>query len=153
MAPRSRILAWRIPWTEEPCGLQSWGREELDTTEHQHEDTAEKRAKVKAKVKATGLLPRTSSRSARVTLRLTIVAGASSGEASARGPGTPGHYRGEGHRTDKAVTSGPCGATREAGRPRRVHGGCTVGAAEAHALRDARCIPATRSPQSRLQPL
>ena len=41
MAPRSRILAWRIPWTEEPCGLQSWGREELDTTEHQHEDTAE----------------------------------------------------------------------------------------------------------------
>ena len=23
MAPHSRILAWRIPWTEEPGGLQS----------------------------------------------------------------------------------------------------------------------------------
>ena len=27
------ILAWRIPWTEEPGGLQSWGRKESDTTE------------------------------------------------------------------------------------------------------------------------
>ena len=26
MATRSRILAWRIPWTEEPGGLQSTGR-------------------------------------------------------------------------------------------------------------------------------
>ena len=26
------ILAWRIPWTEEPGGLQSMGRKELDTT-------------------------------------------------------------------------------------------------------------------------
>ena len=25
MAPRSSILAWRIPWTEEPDGLQSMG--------------------------------------------------------------------------------------------------------------------------------
>ena len=25
MAPHSRILAWEIPWTEEPCGLQSMG--------------------------------------------------------------------------------------------------------------------------------
>ena len=25
MATRSRILAWRIPWTEEPGGLQSTG--------------------------------------------------------------------------------------------------------------------------------
>ena len=25
MAPRSSILAWRIPWTEEPGGLQSMG--------------------------------------------------------------------------------------------------------------------------------
>ena len=23
MATHSSILAWRIPWTEEPCGLQS----------------------------------------------------------------------------------------------------------------------------------
>ena len=27
------IPAWRIPWTEEPGGLQSMGRKELDTTE------------------------------------------------------------------------------------------------------------------------
>ncbi|KAJ1070162.1 hypothetical protein K5549_006710 [Capra hircus] len=33
MATHSSILAWRIPWTEEPGGLQSWGRKELDTTE------------------------------------------------------------------------------------------------------------------------
>ena len=25
MAPHSSILAWRIPWTEEPDGLQSTG--------------------------------------------------------------------------------------------------------------------------------
>ena len=25
MAPHPRILAWRIPWTEEPGGLQSLG--------------------------------------------------------------------------------------------------------------------------------
>ena len=29
----SSILAWRIPWTEEPGGLQSMGRKELHTTE------------------------------------------------------------------------------------------------------------------------
>ena len=31
MATHSNILAWRIPWTEEPGGLQSWGRKESDT--------------------------------------------------------------------------------------------------------------------------
>ena len=31
MATRSSILAWKIPWTEEPGGLQSMGRRELDT--------------------------------------------------------------------------------------------------------------------------
>ena len=25
IATHSSILAWRIPWTEEPCGLQSMG--------------------------------------------------------------------------------------------------------------------------------
>ena len=25
MATHSSIVAWRIPWTEEPCGLQSMG--------------------------------------------------------------------------------------------------------------------------------
>ena len=34
MATYSSILAWRIPWTEEPGGLQSMGViKELDTTE------------------------------------------------------------------------------------------------------------------------
>ena len=33
MATCSSILAWRIPWTEEPGGLQSWGHKESDMTE------------------------------------------------------------------------------------------------------------------------
>ena len=33
MATHSSILAWRIPWTEEPGGLQSMGLQESDTTE------------------------------------------------------------------------------------------------------------------------
>ena len=33
MTTHSSILAWRIPWTEEPCGLQSMGSQESDTTE------------------------------------------------------------------------------------------------------------------------
>ena len=33
MATHSRILAWRIPWTEEPGRLQSMGSQELDMTE------------------------------------------------------------------------------------------------------------------------
>ena len=28
----SSILAWRIPWTEKPGGLQSMGSQESDTT-------------------------------------------------------------------------------------------------------------------------
>ena len=32
MATCSNILAWRIPWAEEPSGLQSTGLQELDTT-------------------------------------------------------------------------------------------------------------------------
>ena len=32
MATHSRILAWRIPWTEEPGGLQSMGSQESNTT-------------------------------------------------------------------------------------------------------------------------
>ena len=33
MATHSSILAWEIPWTEEPSGLHSpWGRKELDMT-------------------------------------------------------------------------------------------------------------------------
>ena len=33
IATYSKILAWKIPRTEEPCGLQSMGLEESDTTE------------------------------------------------------------------------------------------------------------------------
>ena len=33
MATHSSILAWRIPWMEEPGGLQSRGGKELDMTE------------------------------------------------------------------------------------------------------------------------
>ena len=33
MATHSSILARRIPWTEEPGGIQSTGRKESDTTE------------------------------------------------------------------------------------------------------------------------
>ena len=29
MATHSRILAWRIPWTEEPGGLQSMGSQRV----------------------------------------------------------------------------------------------------------------------------
>ena len=32
MATHSRIFAWRIPWTEEPGGLQSMGSQESDMT-------------------------------------------------------------------------------------------------------------------------
>ena len=33
MVTHSSILAWRIPWTEEPGGLHSVGCNESDTTE------------------------------------------------------------------------------------------------------------------------
>ena len=32
MAIHSSILAWKIPWTEDPGGLQSFGSQESDTT-------------------------------------------------------------------------------------------------------------------------
>ena len=35
-ATHSSIFAWRIPRTEEPCGLQSMGCKESDTTERLH---------------------------------------------------------------------------------------------------------------------
>jgi len=33
MATHSNTFAWKIPWTEGPCRLQSMGSQELDTTE------------------------------------------------------------------------------------------------------------------------
>ena len=38
MASHSSTFAWKIPWTEEPGGLQSMGLLELDTTERLHFD-------------------------------------------------------------------------------------------------------------------
>ena len=34
MATHSSIVAWRIPWTEEPGGLQPMGLQESGTTKH-----------------------------------------------------------------------------------------------------------------------
>ena len=39
MATHSSVLAWRVPWTEEPGGLQSMGSQGSDMTKH----TTEKR--------------------------------------------------------------------------------------------------------------
>ena len=39
MAPHSSILAWEIPWTEKPGGLQSMGLQESDTTEPLNQTT------------------------------------------------------------------------------------------------------------------
>ena len=39
MATHSSILAWRIPWTEEPGGLQSMGHNESDMTVHMRVQT------------------------------------------------------------------------------------------------------------------
>ena len=36
MAPHSSTLAWKVPWTEEPGGLQSMGSRIVDTTERLH---------------------------------------------------------------------------------------------------------------------
>ena len=36
MAIHSSILAWKIPWTEEPGSYSPWGRKELDMTERLH---------------------------------------------------------------------------------------------------------------------
>jgi len=36
MVTHSSMLAWKIPWTEEPGRLQSMGHKELDTTERLH---------------------------------------------------------------------------------------------------------------------
>ena len=33
MATHSSILAWEIPWTEEPDGYSPWSHKESDTTE------------------------------------------------------------------------------------------------------------------------
>ena len=39
MATHSSILAWRIPWTEEPVGCSPWGLKVLDMTEQLNHST------------------------------------------------------------------------------------------------------------------
>ena len=39
MATHSSILAWKIPWTEEPGGLLPWGCKVSDTSKHTHTHT------------------------------------------------------------------------------------------------------------------
>ena len=41
MTTHFSILAWKIPWTEEPEELQSMGSQESDTTEHAPLDYAD----------------------------------------------------------------------------------------------------------------
>ena len=36
MATHSSILAWKIPWTEEPVGYSPWGHKQSDMTEPLH---------------------------------------------------------------------------------------------------------------------
>ena len=42
MAPHSSNLAWKIPWTEEPGGLQSMGSLKVGTTVRLHFHALEK---------------------------------------------------------------------------------------------------------------
>ena len=42
MAPHSSTLAWKIPWMEEPGGLESMGWQGVDTTERLHFHALEK---------------------------------------------------------------------------------------------------------------
>ena len=47
MATHSSILAWRIPWTEEPGGLQFTGSQRVRQTERLHlENTKEELIKI-----------------------------------------------------------------------------------------------------------
>ena len=56
MATHSSILAWKIPWTEEPGGLYSpWGHKESDTTErltHTHTHRGKNKTYIEIKNKA-----------------------------------------------------------------------------------------------------
>ena len=42
MATHSSILAWEIPWTEEPGGFKSMGSQESDTTKRLNNNTGSK---------------------------------------------------------------------------------------------------------------
>ena len=46
MATHSSIFTWRIPWTEEPEGLQSMGSQRVTTEETKHSHTHFKSVKI-----------------------------------------------------------------------------------------------------------
>ena len=68
MATYSSILAWRIPWTEEPGGYSPWGRKEWGTTEeltqtqthtHTHTHTENGSSELNSvQIRATEVMPR-----------------------------------------------------------------------------------------------
>ena len=39
MATHCSVLAWKIPWTEEPMACSPWGHKESEMTEQTHTDT------------------------------------------------------------------------------------------------------------------
>ena len=43
MATHSSVLAWKIPWTEEPDGLQSKGSQRVGQTERLKQPTTKQR--------------------------------------------------------------------------------------------------------------
>ena len=51
MATRSSILAWEIPWTEEPGGLRPWGRKRIGHDSVIKQDHAKHTFKSKGKKK------------------------------------------------------------------------------------------------------
>ena len=54
----SSILIWRIPWTEGPGALQSWGHKELDTTEVTTHACTHRLSAVNPHIHLSGLLLR-----------------------------------------------------------------------------------------------
>ena len=56
MATCSSILAWKIPWTEKPGGLQSMGHKESEMTEHTHSVTIRTPSSVLSKLDLSVLL-------------------------------------------------------------------------------------------------
>ena len=60
MATHSSSLAWKIPWTEQPGGLQSWGRTESNMTEvtyHTHTKDKEEGPSEKLQSDCSGYCP------------------------------------------------------------------------------------------------
>ena len=56
MATHSSVLAWRIPWTEEPGGLQSMRLQELDMTEQLSTQHAQSMKRLHSKVPGESLV-------------------------------------------------------------------------------------------------